>query len=685
MAKTNNLNLDLTEEDILFLEWRKKINGAGKTTDEFSNAQRIDAWAGEVNKKISDLQTAGFITKVVSDLVNYYTKEETYTKEEVSSLISDLLKRRFQKVSALPTSDIDTATIYLLPAANAALNNIYTEYIYTSTGWEVIGSTAIDISGKADLDSDGKLKRSQLPSISYSSLTDKPRETVFKRTLDLQGDSFRISPSVSFPEVADVLKQGMSPSLLLYFDEVGQDETDGTFIYNYHCTAKFNAYDSVNKAYKFLLDGAMFAEILGVDKSIEIEAAVGKSLKDYDIWINVGVSSLDFQWEKKAIAGELAKKADLGSNGRLPASQLPSISYSSLTDKPVQLFVVNCNVDSSTNSISIQGQAFSYYDVYNTLSNNIQPCLLMILSGVDFTYDQNTTPFFCVAQMQTYSHNDGGFRFVASGEELARLIEDESSEDLSGIEETLGVSLSNCMIEFLVGKSGTEISLKSNPPKEVFVDYWATLDGDTVVFPKGQLIVGLDGLGDPFMGVDNGLGNVTLLSVGDGENTYYSLPPVAAYAVDVPKWAKEAEKPTYTKEEVGLGEVVNAGMDQTPTANSNKYVTSKGVKDYVDNAIAGLATGGGLPTFTKVSGGVVLTEPGVYMIVGMATKTLTVNGTSNDSTIGYAFIDITNGGFNVYTDHSGQARQYNGSWGGYGGVNISWGGATFEYSKIIER
>lgn len=41
-----------------------------------------------------------------------------------------------------------------------------------------------------------------------------------------------------------------------------------------------------------------------------------------------------------------------------------------------------------------------------------------------------------------------------------------------------------------------------------------------------------------------------------------------------------------TKSAVGLGDVVNAGRDSTPTANSSNYVTSGGVKTYVDNAVS---------------------------------------------------------------------------------------------------
>ena len=45
---------------------------------------------------------------------------------------------------------------------------------------------------------------------------------------------------------------------------------------------------------------------------------------------------------------------------------------------------------------------------------------------------------------------------------------------------------------------------------------------------------------------------------------------------------------TVTQGDVGLGKVVNAGQDTAPTANSTNYVTSGGVKKYVDDAIGGV-------------------------------------------------------------------------------------------------
>jgi len=53
-------------------------------------------------------------------------------------------------VQALPTTDISTTTIYLVPKNPSQTDNLYDEYINltgTSAGWEKIGDTEIDLSG----------------------------------------------------------------------------------------------------------------------------------------------------------------------------------------------------------------------------------------------------------------------------------------------------------------------------------------------------------------------------------------------------------------------------------------------------------------------------------------------------------------------------------------------------------
>lgn len=125
-----------------------KVNG---TTQTITNKE-VDL---TVPTKVSDLTNdSDFITNAVNDLVNYYTKSQTYTQSEVDSLIAGISTVDFLIVQTLPTEDISTSTIYLVPKGTSQTQNVYDEYVYINNAWELIGTTQIDLSNywsKTDL------------------------------------------------------------------------------------------------------------------------------------------------------------------------------------------------------------------------------------------------------------------------------------------------------------------------------------------------------------------------------------------------------------------------------------------------------------------------------------------------------------------------------------------------------
>jgi len=138
-----------------------KVNGKDLSTNDYSNADKAivdsvtSALAGkadisDVPTKTSDLSNDnGFINNLVNDLANYYKKSETYTQAEIDTRIAAITTLDIQAVNALPTEDISTTTIYLVPKQTPSSQDVKDEYINldgTTAGWEHIGTTEIDLS-----------------------------------------------------------------------------------------------------------------------------------------------------------------------------------------------------------------------------------------------------------------------------------------------------------------------------------------------------------------------------------------------------------------------------------------------------------------------------------------------------------------------------------------------------------
>lgn len=122
------------------------LSSGTKTGEIEIDGVSTDMYAPTPPTKLSDLTNdAGFIDSTVNNLVNYYKKTETYTQAEVNALISAIVTLNILVVQTLPTQDISTTTIYLVPKATAETQDVYDEYIYVNNAWEHIGSTQVDL------------------------------------------------------------------------------------------------------------------------------------------------------------------------------------------------------------------------------------------------------------------------------------------------------------------------------------------------------------------------------------------------------------------------------------------------------------------------------------------------------------------------------------------------------------
>lgn len=86
-------------------------------SDNSSSGTFMEYAEPAIPTKTSDLtNNSGFITKAVNDLTNYYLKSETYTKEEVQSLISAI--KKIVNDAIVPTSIAKVSSLVSLPVGN---------------------------------------------------------------------------------------------------------------------------------------------------------------------------------------------------------------------------------------------------------------------------------------------------------------------------------------------------------------------------------------------------------------------------------------------------------------------------------------------------------------------------------------------------------------------------------------
>ena len=90
-------------------------------------------------------------SKLAAEIKNVKTwvEDDYYNKELVDKKISEVVSVKFEVVDKLP--DVGESNIvYFVPAEDSEQKNVYDEFVWTNSDWERIGSTKVDISGKAD-------------------------------------------------------------------------------------------------------------------------------------------------------------------------------------------------------------------------------------------------------------------------------------------------------------------------------------------------------------------------------------------------------------------------------------------------------------------------------------------------------------------------------------------------------
>ena len=125
-----------------------------------------------------------FITNTVSNLSNYYVKNDTYTKDEVNTLIGNIPALSVLVVDTLPTENISTSTIYLMPKEVSEENDVYNEFMYINNQWEHIGSTQVDLSDYYTITQVDNLLLNKVDKVSGKELSTNDFTNTYKSNVD---------------------------------------------------------------------------------------------------------------------------------------------------------------------------------------------------------------------------------------------------------------------------------------------------------------------------------------------------------------------------------------------------------------------------------------------------------------------------------------------------------------------
>ena len=83
------------------------------------------------------------VGKAVTDLVNYWNKSESYSKQEVDALIGSVSSMTIEVVASLPSSGISDTTIYWVGPDQET--GLYDQYIHSNNTWIKTGDTSINL------------------------------------------------------------------------------------------------------------------------------------------------------------------------------------------------------------------------------------------------------------------------------------------------------------------------------------------------------------------------------------------------------------------------------------------------------------------------------------------------------------------------------------------------------------
>ncbi len=122
------------------------------TASQLKNDDYYEISQSESGTRVSYKTTLLAIAVQIATMVDFTSDLNTTSKKitgainELKQLISLIPQFSIEVVQTLPTEDISDTTIYLVPAEDPEVGNYYEEYIHVNDSWELVGTTAVDLS-----------------------------------------------------------------------------------------------------------------------------------------------------------------------------------------------------------------------------------------------------------------------------------------------------------------------------------------------------------------------------------------------------------------------------------------------------------------------------------------------------------------------------------------------------------
>lgn len=159
-----------------------------------------------VDEILELLNTESIIDDSVTDT------EKTWSSSKINEIINNINSFKIISVDRLPTSDIDTKAIYLLPKQNSETDNTKEEYIRVNDSWEKIGDTTIDLTQYATKTFVATNYYNKDETLTTEEIEARFRNLQDKDTTYLGSDTIAISPvdnsiSVIYGKVAEGIRQ----------------------------------------------------------------------------------------------------------------------------------------------------------------------------------------------------------------------------------------------------------------------------------------------------------------------------------------------------------------------------------------------------------------------------------------------------------------------------------------------